>query len=196
MVPAHGGSAVAHGWRRRPRHAIVQAFARKERVSDCLICGVDDSAGAREAARVADVLAARLAARLVLVHAARVPVVPGASRVPDAHQELLDCTHADARRVLARVATDAGCLDAERRVEVGDPVERLVGVAQETDALMLVIGSSARGRISAFLHGDVERPLCRRARRPVLVVPAGGASALVDRRSARRKRSLVRVRTA
>ena len=36
----------------------------------CIVCGIDDSDGARRAARVADELARDLGARLVLVHVA------------------------------------------------------------------------------------------------------------------------------
>jgi nucleotide-binding universal stress UspA family protein len=140
-----------------------------------LVCGVDDSGRARAAARCGNAIADRLAARLVLVHVAQVPVVPGASRVPHGRQELRDCAIREARRLLAGIAVEAGCPEAEQRVELGEPVRRLIRVAEEREALMLVIGSRGRGVLKAALLGSVSLRLCRQAPCPVLVVPPGAA---------------------
>ena len=142
-------------------------------MSDWLICGVDDSRGAREAARRANAIADRLGSGLLLVHVARVPIVPGASSVPHARQDLRDCAVADAHRLLARVAADAECPDAEQRVELGEPAQALIRVADERDALMLVIGSRGHGTLRAALLGSVSLRLCRQAPCPVLVIPPG-----------------------
>jgi nucleotide-binding universal stress UspA family protein len=140
-------------------------------VSDWIVCGVDDSRGSREAARCAKAMTDRLAAGLMLVHVAQVPVVPGASGIPHARQELRDCTVRDARRLLARVAAETACFEAEQRVELGEPVQRLIGVAEEREALLLVIGSRGRGALRAALLGSVSLRLCRQAPCPVLVIP-------------------------
>lgn len=144
-------------------------------MSGFLVCGVDDSRGARAAILCANAIAERLAAGLVLVHVAHVPVVPGASAVPNGRQELRECTTRDARVLLAGVAADAGFAEADQRVELGDPVHELIRVAEQTDALMLVVGSRGRGALRAALLGSVSLRLCRQAPCPVLVVPPDAA---------------------
>lgn len=150
-------------------------FASEQSVNGSLVCGVDDSRRARDAAQCANAIADRLAAKLVLVHVAQVPVVPGASRVPHGRQELRDCAIREARHLLARIAIEASCSDAEQCVEFGEPVRRLISVAEEREALMLVIGSRGRGALRAALLGSVSLRLCRQAPCPVLVVPPAAA---------------------
>jgi nucleotide-binding universal stress UspA family protein len=145
-------------------------------VSDWLICGVDDSEGAREAARWAHAFADRLSASLALVHVARVPVVAGASSVPHGADELRDGAEAEARRVLARIAAETGCLAAERHVELGETVSRLAAIAADRRALLLVVGSRGHGPLGAVLHGSTALRLLRHAPCPVLVVPARASS--------------------
>jgi nucleotide-binding universal stress UspA family protein len=140
-------------------------------VTEWLICGIDGSRGAREAARCAKETADRLAAGLELVHVTQVPIVAGAGGVPHAREWLRESAVSDARDLLTRVAAEAGCLDAERRVEIGEPVRRLIAVAQERDALMLVVGSRGRSALRAVLFGSVSLGLCRRSPRPVLLIP-------------------------
>jgi nucleotide-binding universal stress UspA family protein len=167
-----GQARIAPGSaRREPSHG----WPSEEPVNDWLVCGIDDSRRGRDAARCANAIADRLAARLVLVHVAQVPVVPGASRVPHGRQQLRDCAVSEARRLLARIAMEAGCSEAEQRVEIGEPVRRLIAIAEEREALILVIGSRGRGALGAALLGSVSLRLCRQASCPVLVVPPGAA---------------------
>lgn len=159
-----------------PRCEPSLGFDLREPVSDWLVCGVDDSRGSWDAARCAKAMADRLAAGLLLVHVAHVPVVPGASGIPSARQELHDCTVKEARRLLERVTAGVGCHDAEQRVELGEPVHRLIRVAEERQALLLVVGSRGRGALRAALLGSVSLGLCRQAPCPVLVIPRGATA--------------------
>lgn len=136
-----------------------------------LICGVDGSIGAREAARVACRLADALGAKLLLVHVGTVIVAPGASRVPGGRAELTALAREDAERV------EAGAIGAELRVAIGSPVELLARTAAEEGATLLVVGSRGRGYLRAALMGSVSAGLCRSAPCPVVVVPAGAARA-------------------
>jgi nucleotide-binding universal stress UspA family protein len=168
--------AVEHGWHDRCLRCEASfGFGLREPMSDWLVCGVDDSRGSWDAARCAKAMADRLAARLLLVHVAHVLVVPGASGIPSARHELHDCTVKEAHRLLARVTAEVGCFDAEQRVELGEPVHRLIRVAEEREALLLVIGSRGRGAVRAALLGSVSLGLCRQAPCPVLVIPRGAA---------------------
>lgn len=136
-----------------------------------LICGVDDSAGAREAARVAARLADWLDAKLVVVSVAAVPVVPGASRVPGGPAELAAHAREEAEAVAERVAADAGIPEVERRVAMGSTVEALSRIAADDGAELLVVGSRGQGHLRAAFLGSVSAGLCRSAPCPVVVVP-------------------------
>ncbi|HET8758479.1 MAG TPA: universal stress protein [Solirubrobacteraceae bacterium] len=69
------------------------------------MCGIDDSEGARKAVRVADELAQRLGARLVLVHGT--PVAPAVLHaVPFDSEAFRREALADAERILERLPGD------------------------------------------------------------------------------------------
>jgi nucleotide-binding universal stress UspA family protein len=141
-------------------------------MSGCVVCGVDDSRGAREAVRVAADLSERLGLRLLLVHVARVNRSAHARGIPDRHGESQEEEIKEAARVLREITEEHG-LDAraEPRLQVGDPVERLVEVAEEQGAAMVVVGSRGRGPLKSALLGSVSAGLAAGAPCPVVVVP-------------------------
>ena len=116
-----------------------------------IICGVDDSASARQAARVARVLAGRLGLRLVFVQAA-----------DDARSDAELSATAKRLKDLSGWTTDVDC-GATWLVGAGEPSECLVDTAERRGAALIVIGSQSSGGIA----GD----LWRRAPCPVVVVP-------------------------
>jgi len=123
-----------------------------------IICGVDDSASARGAARVARALSTKLGLGLVFVRV----VEEGASK---------EEVGAVAER-LGRIsggATDVDC-GAGWLVEVGHPADRLVAAAATQNAAMIVVGST--GPRSSLL-GSVSAEVSRHAPCPVVVVPPG-----------------------
>ena len=57
----------------------------------------------------------------------------------------------------------------------GDPARLIAAVADETDALMIIVGSHGEGTGATFdrlLAGSVSRMVLRRQHRPVLIVPS------------------------
>jgi len=76
-------------------------------------------------------------------------------------------------RLLKRIAVAVGLGDAEQRVAVGLPAERLADLADDEDAELIVVGSRGRGRFKAAFLGSVSNDLLGVARCPVLVVPPG-----------------------
>lgn len=142
-------------------------------MSASIVCGVDGSRNSEGAVVFARVLSEWLGWRLVLVHVAKIPLVPGASAIPHAYDELRAGAVAEATELLERVCDEVGLAEGiERRVEVGDPVERLIAVCGDEDADLLVLGSRGLGRIRSALVGSVSAAVAARAPCPVALVPA------------------------
>jgi nucleotide-binding universal stress UspA family protein len=119
-----------------------------------IICGVDNSVSAREAARVARALAGELGLGLVFVRATEgTPADAETSATLERLEEL------------SGHATDVDC-GATWLVDAGGPADCLVDAARENDAALIVVGSSPSRSISADLWLGAP---C-----PVVVVPLGG----------------------
>jgi nucleotide-binding universal stress UspA family protein len=124
-------------------------------MSGPIICGVDDSESAKEAARIARDVSALLGRRLVFV---RVLERGSPERMNTVAARLQDLTeNAD--------GFDGG---ADWVVEVGHPADRLVAVAKREEASLIVVGST--GPRSSLL-GSVSADVSRRAPCPVVIVP-------------------------
>jgi nucleotide-binding universal stress UspA family protein len=121
-----------------------------------ILCGVDRTAGARAALRVAASLAEELGARLVAVHVL----------------DRLAGADVTAERVAAAVLYDeVPDSRAQARGEVGDVAERLAAVARDEGALMIVLGARSRGRSRTFLRARCASELAELTDVPVLVAP-------------------------
>jgi nucleotide-binding universal stress UspA family protein len=132
-----------------------------------IICGVDGSASAQGAARVARGLSGKLGLRLVFV---RVVDEGSSGQKVDAIAEWLEGLTSAARDVDS---------SAQWLVEVGHPADRLVAAAVDANAIMIVVGS--HGPRSSLL-GSVSADVSRRAPCPVVVVPPGAEDGLNQRR--------------
>ena len=136
-----------------------------------VVCGVDGSKGASGAVRFARTLSDSLGLRLVVVNVTDVPMVSPRSAhhfytelraiALDAGEELLDWI----------CETEGLSEEVVRRVELGDPAERLAAVSDEEKAELLVVGSRGRGRLTSAILGSVSADLARSARCPVAIVP-------------------------
>ena len=69
----------------------------------------------------------------------------------------------------ARAAREFG-LQADAVARVGPAAERILEVADERDADLIVVGSRGHGAIVGRLLGSVSMGLVRKSRRPVVVV--------------------------
>ena len=130
-----------------------------------IICGVDDSASAKGAARIARGLSARLGLRLVFVHV-----------VEDGSSDKKISAIAARLHRLAESATDVDC-GAHWLVDVGHPADRLVATAEEENAALIVVGST--GPRSSLL-GSISADVSRRAPCPVVVVAPGADVSLTN----------------
>lgn len=139
-----------------------------------ILCCVDGSAEARDAARVAAALAARLDGEVVLLHVAAHTTAPGVGAAPLGRERLAESERQAGAAILADVARDVGLPEAtELRVEIGSPADRARAVAEELGATLLVVGSHGRGGVKRALLGSVSRDLAGNAPCPVVVVPPG-----------------------
>jgi nucleotide-binding universal stress UspA family protein len=139
-----------------------------------LVCGVDDSSAARQAARVARRLAEGLGVKVVLVHAVPSIAPPGTSGVPLGPAELADFEHRAGEEFLASLAFEEGFgSSGERRVVFGSQAEAIGDVADEVNAALVVVGTRRRGALRAALAGSVSLDLKGDSSRPVLLVPTG-----------------------
>lgn len=138
-----------------------------------IVCGIDDSSGARRAVTVALRLATDLGRPLMLVH-----VAGGASRFPygdDARRERR--RHAIWRHGHALIADVRGRYRVEteiqERIEAGDSAVQLARAADEEQAELLVVGSRGRGPLRSALLGSVSDSLECLAPCPLVVAPPG-----------------------
>ena len=130
-----------------------------------IVCGVDESESAKGAARVARELSARLRLRLVFVRV-----------VEDSTADEKIAAIAARLHHLAESATEVDC-GAHWLVDAGHPADRLVAVAEEEHAALVVVGST--GPRSSLL-GSVSADVSRRAPCPVVVVAPGADHSLAN----------------
>jgi nucleotide-binding universal stress UspA family protein len=149
-----------------------------------IICGVDGSLDSRAALNVAAGLAERLGARLVLAHAVEYTHVPYEAAAPlggmapQVNTAARDDGQEEAgERLLERIAFDSGLEQANQRVTIGNPAERLADLADDEGAELIAVGSRWRGAFKAAFLGSVSNSLVGVARCPVLIVPPGAAEA-------------------
>jgi nucleotide-binding universal stress UspA family protein len=136
-----------------------------------ILCGVNESAGARSAARVAGALSKRLELRLVLVHVADAFTVADGSAGNDESVTTMQA-RSGGKRLLDQLTAEQDLIGAEQRIEVGDPAERLAQVAAEERAALIVVGARAqRRRWRPTLRSDLSRDIARMTPCPVFVVP-------------------------
>jgi nucleotide-binding universal stress UspA family protein len=129
-----------------------------------IVCGIDDSPGAVEALRVARKLSTDLNLRLVLAH-----VAAGWTAGADESLTTNQARHGG-DRLLERAVREHN-LQAERRVEVGEPAEALAQIAAEEAATLIVVGSCRQGRLRPSLRSGLAGELAASAPCPVVIVP-------------------------
>jgi nucleotide-binding universal stress UspA family protein len=100
------------------------------------------------------------------------PVAPGATVPPPEPTTAAPGPEELARRQLerARTALAGRSVDADYVVELGDPAERLLDVADDHDADLIVVGSREHGFLERLLTRPVDESVARRSERDVLLV--------------------------
>ena len=145
----------------------------RETADTNLVAGHSRHAAADHALHFAVDLARRLHADLHVVHAVDLldyPIDPDAA---DWEQQALRAL-AEQRRHVDAVLADFP-MSWTYQAGHGNPARLIADVAEEFDALMIIVGSHGEGMGATFdrlVAGSVSRTVLRRQRRPVLIVPA------------------------
>jgi nucleotide-binding universal stress UspA family protein len=139
-----------------------------------IVVGFDEESQSQAALTVALDLAHRLGAHLDVVHVVDLrdsPLDPDADDWESATDSALAQT---AEHV--RAAVDSHTQHWTHHAWRGDPVHLLATVAEESGALMIVVGTHGAGFAAAFhrmMGGSVSRGLVGHSHIPVLIVPPG-----------------------
>lgn len=133
-----------------------------------LVVGYDGSECARHALGSAGRLAARLGVGVVTVFAAEPPaaLAGGSGEQRRVLEERGEELMTEAGELLG--ALDVPCVP---RVVDDKPIHALLAVADEFDALCIVVGTYSERPISAALVGSTPHKLLHLSERPVMVVP-------------------------
>jgi nucleotide-binding universal stress UspA family protein len=100
------------------------------------------------------------------------PVAPGGTVPPPEATTAAPEPDELARRQLeqARTALAGRSIDVDYVVELGDPAERLLDLADARDADLIVVGSREHGLLERLLSRPVDESVARRSERDVLLV--------------------------
>jgi nucleotide-binding universal stress UspA family protein len=139
-----------------------------------IVVGVDGSETSTRAAVIAAEIARSRQAKLVLVTVVRPPEgwwgIGGAPPTPEA----LSAALVEGQQQVLKEAEDHLDLDGvdyETAEELGDPTSRLIAVAEEREAGLIVIGKRGAGLAERVMLGSVADRLCHHSPVPVMVVP-------------------------
>ncbi|HEX6947494.1 MAG TPA: universal stress protein [Acidimicrobiia bacterium] len=139
-----------------------------------IILGVDGSEGAERAARQAVDVARNTGAKLLITTVVRPPEgwwgVGGAPPTPEA---LSTALIEGQKEVLDQLVSglDLEGVDYETVQDLGDPASRLIALAEERNADLMVIGRRGAGLVERVILGSVADRVCHHSPCPVLLVP-------------------------
>jgi nucleotide-binding universal stress UspA family protein len=155
---------------------IVEAWAPERRHADLVVGYGHGGETSQAALQVAGDLARRLKAHLHVVHAIDLgdyPIDPDADEWEESARTVLAKEQDEVRTMLE------GHLEGwSYHAAHGRPAELLAAVADEHDALLVVVGSGGQGLTAAlgrFMGGSTSHGLIHHCGRPVLVVPHSDA---------------------
>ncbi|GAB4274901.1 MAG: hypothetical protein Kow0092_30410 [Deferrisomatales bacterium] len=133
-----------------------------------VVFATDFSPCATAAAATAAHIVGTTHAAVTLVHVrdTRGSLSPPASRPADPTQ-----TDRDHLLRLQETLRAAGAREVDVRVEAGRPAKRILGVAADGDASLLLLGTRGLGWAEEVVLGSVAHYVARHADRPVLLVP-------------------------
>lgn len=133
-----------------------------------VLCATDFSETSRRAVDTAAALAARLGARLTLVHAYAVVLPPYPIALTPDTDQLGRAASAELEKVRAEVASKIPAVEAVTRP--GDARDKILEVAKERGCDLIVLGTHGHRGVMRWLLGSVAEGVVRRSPVPVLTV--------------------------
>jgi len=139
-----------------------------------IVVGVDGSETSTRAAVIATEIARSRQAKLLLVTVVRPPEgwwgIGGAPPTPEAlSAALLEGQQQVIKETEEHLSLDG--MEYETVEELGDPTSRLLAVAEDREAGLIVIGKRGAGLAERVMLGSVADRLCHHSPVPVMVVP-------------------------
>lgn len=137
-----------------------------------ILIAVDGSAGGMSAVRLGGEMAAGRESEVLLVHAVPLPpIVPGVDQaISEESLEYLEDT-ADAALAGAESILSELNVKGERVIRAGSPAEVILGVAEDRDVDVIVVGHRGYGAMKRFILGSVSSKLAHHARCALLLAP-------------------------
>jgi nucleotide-binding universal stress UspA family protein len=134
-----------------------------------IVLGYDGQAGSVAALSTATAIASAFKRPLVIVFGHRPAAIGG--EVSDLGKAVRKVGEGLTDEAVAKAHEQDASVDVQ--VEIVDlrPAEAVLQVADEHDALAIVVGTTGRGPIAGSLLGSVTYQVVHRANRPVVVVP-------------------------
>lgn len=136
-----------------------------------ILCGVDFSNASKEALRAAAELARANGSRLTVLFADDPMLVAAAKAAHDIRGSATSTAEALDRFIADTVRPLPGKVRA--MVTSGTAADELLKAARRLDVDLVVIGTRGIGKVARLLLGSTADHVLRRARVPVLAVPAG-----------------------
>jgi nucleotide-binding universal stress UspA family protein len=139
-----------------------------------IVVGVDGSETSTRAAVIATEIARSRQTKLLLVTVIRPPEgwwgIGGAPPTPEAlSAALVEGQQQVIKETEEQLPLEG--MDYETVEELGDPTSRLIAVAEEREAGLIVIGKRGAGLAERVMLGSVADRLCHHSPVPVMVVP-------------------------
>lgn len=139
-----------------------------------VLAAVDLGPGSDVVMRFAAQLAEAAGAELIAVHVIAPEEQEERAQRPGASQ-FVDVMIEDTSRILQELADAAGGDDLATRciARVGEPVDEVRAVAEQTASGLIVVGKRRRSRVGKFLLGSDLQEMLLYSDRPIVTVPIG-----------------------
>jgi nucleotide-binding universal stress UspA family protein len=135
-----------------------------------ILVALDDSENAPMVAEEGSKISSQMGADVVILSVVPVIYLASEGEIDDQslseEEKKLHSLHAT---LIARYFTASGGL-VESKVLYGDPAAKICEYAETMDADTIVLGSSGKSRIEAFLLGSVSEGVAKHSRRSVMIV--------------------------
>ena len=137
-----------------------------------IVIGVDGSAGGESATRLGGELAEGRDAEVLLVHVVPLPpIVPGVDQAIS--EQSLEYFEETAEEALTRAEDILASMNVkgERIISTGSPAEVILGVAEDRNADVVVVGHRGFGAMKRLFLGSVSSKLAHHVHCALLLAP-------------------------